>query len=340
MKTALLLCAALLAAGTHARANDGFGGIGANGLEFAENDKVAMKSEDLFISPKKIAVAYVFENTSDEDVTGEVIFPLPPIGLQELEERDNNLPKNPDRENLVNFTVEVDGQTITPNIERRAVRVSPSANADDLVGDEDVTALLEEAGVPLTLEPDRLIAVLKALPSVKREKLVSAGLLDFYGSPPPKDYLYNSSINWAIAIRYHWNQTFPAGAQVSIRHEYENYPRGGVWMWQHPVPDGEWQQEIARRYCIDEETSKALTRCQAAYQIDYILRTANTWKGPIGKFKLTIDKGDPRNILSLCADGVKKTGPTTFVIEKTDYTPPEDLSILIATPGYIAIPGY
>ncbi len=342
MKTAFLLCAALFAAVAHTHANDGFGGIGANGLEFAQNDRVAMKSEDLFISPKKIAVSYVFENTSDEDVTGEVIFPLPPIALQELKDRDSNLPKDPDRENLVNFTVEVDGQSITPDIERRAVLVSFSARIGDPgggeeVGGEDITALLKEVGVPLTLEPDRLIAALDALPPAKIQKLVSAKLLDVDNDLQGYD---RYSFNWGISIRYHWNQTFPAGAQVSIRHEYENHPPGGVWMWQHPVPDGEWQQEIARRYCIDDETSKALTRCQAAYQIDYILRTANTWKGPIGKFKLTIDKGDPRNILSLCADGVEKIGPTTFVIEKTDYTPPEDLSILIATPGYIAIPGY
>jgi hypothetical protein len=329
MKAALLLSAALFAAGAQTRGNDGFGGIGANGLEFAQNDKVAMKSEDLFISLKKIAVSYVFENTSDEDVAGEVIFPLPPIGLQELKERDNNLPEDRDRENLVNFTVKVDGDSITPDIERRAIRFSPSAEAGNPVSGEDVTALLKEAGIPLTLQPERLFAALDALPPAKMQKLVSAGLLDIANELPGSDRY--SQINWAVAIRYHWNQTFPAGARVSISHEYNNYPPGGVWVWKHPATDDEWQSETARRYCIDEETSKALARCRKAYRIDYILRTANTWKGPIGKFKLTIDKGQRQNILSLCADGVEKTGPTTFVTEKTDYTPPEDLSILIAT---------
>ena len=304
MRAASLLCAALLAAGAHTRANDGFGGIGANGLEFAQNDKVAMKSEDLFISLKKIAVSYVFENTSDEDVTGEVIFPLPPVGLQNLKERDSNFPEDPDRKNLVNFTVEANGQNITPNIERRAVRISPSANADDPAGGE----------------------------AAKIQRLVSAELLDVYNDLQGAD---RYSFNWGVSIRYHWNQTFPAGTQISIRHEYENYPPGGIWSWSHPATE-DYQRKIAERYCIDDSTSKALVRCKAAYQIDYILRTANTWKGPVGKFKLTIDKGQPQNVLSLCADGVEKTGPTTFVVEKTDYTPPEDLSILIATPGFIA----
>ena len=51
-----------------------------------------------------------------------------------------------------------------------------------------------------------------------------------------------------------------------------------------------------------------------------------------GKFSLTLDKGDPKNVISLCADGVKKTGPTTFVVEKTDYSPDRDLEVLIVQP--------
>ena len=69
----------------------------------------------------------------------------------------------------------------------------------------------------------------------------------------------------------------------------------------------------------------------SAYNIAYVLRTANSWAGPIGKFTLTLDKGDPANVISLCAEGVKKTGPTTFVIEKTDYAPDRDLEILTVT---------
>ena len=67
--------------------------------------------------------------------------------------------------------------------------------------------------------------------------------------------------------------------------------------------------------------------------IAYVLRTANSWAGPIGHFKLTLDKGAPSNVISLCAEGVKKTGPTTFVVEKTDFTPDRDLDILIVQPG-------
>ena len=51
-----------------------------------------------------------------------------------------------------------------------------------------------------------------------------------------------------------------------------------------------------------------------------------------GRFRLTLDKGAPENVLSLCAEGVEKTGPTTFVIEKRNYSPEADLNVLIAAP--------
>jgi len=329
MKYTILLCVVLFLAAVQARANDGFGGIDATGLEFSRTAKVAMKSEDLFISLDKIRVSYVFENTSSEDVTGEVIFPLPPIPVDDLRHMDTNLPDDPDRENLVNFTVEVDGRKVTPKIERRALRHGRAAETGENIFGEDVTETLRRAGVPLTLNPERLHDVIDELPERSRQSLVRAKLLEVRdGWNGGKEYSYD----WAIAIRYHWTQTFPAGAEVAVSHKYENYPPGGIWVWKHPATD-DYQIVTEKLYCIDEATSKALTRCQLAYHIDYILRTANTWKGPIGSFRLTIDKGDPRNIVSLCATGVRKTGPTTFVIEKKNYTPEEDLRILIATPG-------
>jgi hypothetical protein len=68
--------------------------------------------------------------------------------------------------------------------------------------------------------------------------------------------------------------------------------------------------------------------------ISYIWSTGSNWSGPIGKFHLTIDKGDPKNLVSFCWDGeVKKMGPTTFEMTATDWYPPygKELEILILT---------
>lgn len=65
-----------------AHANDGWGGIAATGLTFGQTDDIVMLDEDLYIGPDDIRVAYIFQNTSAKDVTGEVIFPLPPSTWQ------------------------------------------------------------------------------------------------------------------------------------------------------------------------------------------------------------------------------------------------------------------
>ena len=49
------------------------------------------------------------------------------------------------------------------------------------------------------------------------------------------------------------------------------------------------------------------------------------------RFTLTVDKGSPAALVSFCRTGVRKTGPTTFVWEATDYAPDSDLRILIVS---------
>jgi len=64
--------------------------------------------------------------------------------------------------------------------------------------------------------------------------------------------------------------------------------------------------------------------------LSYVLTTGGNWAGSIGHFRLIIDKGSTDNLVSFCGDGVKKTGPTRFEMEKTDFWPARDLDILFA----------
>jgi hypothetical protein len=328
-----------------ALANDGFGGLSATGLTFGQTEAVAMEEEALFIGLDRIAVDYVFRNLTEADVTGEVIFPLPPIHVGQTIESLWNLPDDPDRENLVNFTATVDGQPVTVTVDRIAVVEPeatewwPSAEQYDMPGRE-VTADLARLGLPLSLNADRVLSALKALSPDAKAEAMDLGLAEFFDIGTENEFAFPQ---WSILIRYHWTQTFPAGKVLRVSHAYENRSPGGIFSWSHPPED--YLQPVADLYCIDEGTSKGLAKALAqapqdgeiystglSRNITYVLRTANSWAGPIGRFTLTIDKGDPGNIVSLCADGIRKTGPTTFVMEKTDYVPDRDLHILVASP--------
>ena len=344
----LSLClAAVLALATPARANDGFGGLSATGLTFGQTDAVAMISEDLFIGIDRITVDYVFSNITAQDVTGEVIFPLPPISLAAQMESMMNLPEDLTRDNLVGFSAMVDFVPVAVQIDRIAViedpydQSRPMAAQYDTPG-RDVTADLARFALPLTLETEAVRTALLALPADQREQAQALGLAQYYGTEGSATDPLEVWPNWSIVLRYHWTQTFPAGQDLRISHQYANLPPGGLFSWSEPPED--YQAYQIDQYCIDQGTSRAMAKALknpqgddygnfgTAYNISYVLRTANSWAGPIGRFRLTLDKGAPGNVISLCADGVKKTGPTTFVMEKTDYTPDRDLDILVVVP--------
>ncbi|ADW16430.1 hypothetical protein Despr_0243 [Desulfobulbus propionicus DSM 2032] len=338
----LLLCCLLLAPAI-CRANDGFGGLSATGLHFHKNASVRMLAEDLFLSPGQVRVRSVFRNEGAMDVQGEVIFPLPPISLAALTDSGFALSEQQlARENVVDFIASVNGQRIPVQSDRIAVREPhfeaqrPLSAGYDTPG-EDVTAVLKELGIPLSLNVTEVAAMIARLPQPSKDRLRAGKLADFFDGEPPRPA-------WSIIVRYHWPQVFPAGREITIDHRYAPAPPGGIFSWPKQERDLDpYQRELIQTYCIDDTTRKGLVKrlhhasagelagTGTALFLDYVLTTANTWHGPIGTFRLTIDKGSPDNILSLCMDGIRKTGPTTFVVEKTNFTPTEDLRLLIVS---------
>ena len=334
---------ALLATQVPVWANDGYGGLSATGLTFGRTDAVAMEEEELFISLDRVEVNYLFRNKTDSDVTGEVIFPMPPIALADLVVMDWNLPEDRSVKDILAFTAEVDGKPVAVNIDLIAV-IPPKMGEDAPVSasydtpGRDVTALLEKYQIPIGLDAEAVLNRLAQLDQAALDDLQSEDVIEFFGEPRKMqpDEIY---AKWSVVYRYHWTQTFPAKSAMRIKHGYDNRPSGGIFTWTDP-PKEEWNKDVADKYCIDAGTSKGIMKALGgagekgyigggASYISYVLRTANSWAGPISKFKLTLDKGDPKNIISLCADGLKKVTPTRFVMEKTDFSPDKDLEVLV-----------
>lgn len=348
MRLALCLAAGLacgLALPLPALANDGFGGLAATGLTFGRTDAVAMEEEDLFIGLDRVQVRYVFRNRTEQDVTGEVIFPLPPISLPAMMNQAMNLPADLSRDNLVGFTARVDGAEVPVTVDRIAVieppwdAATPASAQYDTPG-RDVTADLARFGMPLSIDWEEVVARIAAMDRATQDAMVAAGLMEVYDAGEAREFWPS----WAIVLRYHWTQTFPAGQAVVVEHGYSNHPPGGLFGWEDP-PQADYLREIQARYCVDAGTSRAIAKAirrddgqggsylmGTAYDIAYVLRTANSWAGPIGRFRLTLDKGAPGNVISFCGEGVRKTGPTTFTVEKTNYAPDRDLEVLVVVP--------
>lgn len=318
----LAACAVALALCAPARANDSAAALDAGGLVLVRDPDITLASEDLRIGLDRITVDYVFRNKAAAPKTLRVAFPLPAIDGATLSSSALSLPFA-DRANFVGFTVTVDGAPVTPHLEERAY-----------LGKREVTDLLTRHRVPLNpLRRENVDAALKRLPPAALGELAKAGLL----AEPKAD----SEYLWRSEAKFHWEQTFPAGRDLRVSHAYT--PVKG----NHLLTAEEAATPAYRaRYCLDDAGLAGIRRLIAAspskaagpgsamtraVEIPYIVTTARNWAGRIGRFTLTVDKGGPGALVSLCRTGLRKTGPTTFLWEAKDYVPDTDLMILIVS---------
>jgi hypothetical protein len=97
--------------------------------------------------------------------------------------------------------------------------------------------------------------------------------------------------------------------------------------------------EHRERQCIEDGFLAGLDRRRAgrhgpeAYSevwLQYVLRPGANWAGPIGEFRLVVDNGNPRSLLSFCATGVRRLDDRRFEVRHRNFTPEQDLDILIA----------
>jgi len=149
---------------------------------------------------------------------------------------------------------------------------------------------------------------------------------------------------WTLKSTYYWQQTFAAQQELVIDHRY--VPSVGSLgrdrARQDWAKEGDVESRYLRRYCPSpkllagiEKATRAAKEAQAIafseQRIEYILKTGANWDGPIKDFTLTVDKGDAKNVISFCGDDVKKISPTQFQWHATDFTPTQDLYVLILT---------
>jgi hypothetical protein len=131
-------------------------------------------------------------------------------------------------------------------------------------------------------------------------------------------------------VTYHWIQTFPAGKQVFVSHKYKPI-HGSFFTSDYEGTRKPFTRLFTSTYCAEPSLLDWLLKAQrTVFEVHYILRTGANWQGPIGKFSLTIRKNNADQKVSLCTYPVRQMDPTTFVWEKTNFTPTKDLKIIFA----------
>jgi hypothetical protein len=304
-----------------ASANDSTAMTSAGGLVLTRTDAIDMVSEDLFVSYEQIRVHYVFRNRTPRDVTVTVAFPMPDRDLSPLGHQDVGYPSD--------FHTMVDGRPVTATLERHVVARG-----------RDQTALLNGLHIPLAPDAEgiaRIAAALTALPAARQAELRRLGLM---GNDE-----YSEAIvpTWTVRDTWHWQQIFPAGRDLVVDH---NYRPGAGSSPGLQLADPAYRRtadglaEVAT-YCPDPGFLATIDRWNRQQSmsneidnewIGYILTTGGNWRSPIGSFRLVVDKGDARNIVSFCGEGVRRISPTQFEMRRTNWRPTRNLDVLIVMP--------
>lgn len=321
--TVAVLAALLLA--TPAAGNDTVASMGAGGLILGRTDGIEMRSEDLFVSAQEIRVRYRFYNRTDRDISTLVAFPMPDVtggseGDLSIAQDDPTL--------LTPFATAVNGRSVATNVEQRAY-----------LGEVEHTALIRALGLPLSPHRSETRDALATLPRPQIDQLIEMGLIDDRSWTDGGVRTVDLAPLWTLKTTHYWTQVFPARREIGIDHRYRPAVGGsaGSLFGDPSLADSEHLGEQVGRYCADDAFLAGARRMRARglylseTWIDYVLTTGANWAEPIGDFRLVVDKGTSRNLVSFCGEGVRKIGPTRFEMRRRNFTPTRDLSVLILT---------
>lgn len=234
---------------------------------------------------------------------------------------------NDDSENILGFSTKADGRYVNARIEQKVFAKGV-----------EQTTLLRGLSIPLAPHLGPTVAALDNLPREEWAKLINLGLAEIesystgrYPNAVMKEHL---SPRWRLKTTYFWEQSFPARRDLVIEHWYK--PSVGdsvITLVGNTNPELEnHAREERKTFCTDEDFVETVKRAPHAFterRIQYILKTGANWAEPIRNFTLIVDKGHPDNLISFCAQDIKKISPTQFELHKTNYIPKSNLSILI-----------
>jgi hypothetical protein len=312
-----------LAAPVTLRADDSAASIAAGGLVPRRETRIVMAKEMLRISDKKVVVDYDFRNDTDQDVTTEVAFPIPPYSSEFVDG------PSPEEQSFQSFKLWVDGKPVAYESEATAT-----------LKDQDVTSLLKASLIDIPSFGHYVDSVdsqhnevldaadFSRLPQAAKDQLVKAGLFELTPAPMGR---------WTVHLQYHWTQTFPAHATVHIRHEYT--PVLGFTQ----IPSVSASSELLDGFCADASFVNGLSHAQKLntgqyvtifpHWVDFILTSANTWQRPIEDFTLILERpttAGRRSLISFCAPGngkVEKLDADHFQVHLTNFVPAAELHI-------------
>jgi hypothetical protein len=143
-----------------------------------------------------------------------------------------------------------------------------------------------------------------------------------------------------MRVQYYWTQRFPANSTIELEQAYQPVV-GGSYIF--ASDDGKWSikpfcgtaatlqqiETVKKRHPVKNENEAVLLE----RRIEYILTTANNWKGPIRHFRLSISTDSPDDILVTCTPDLDRVNSMRYELVRNDFVPTSNLHLLILQPS-------
>lgn len=317
-----------------AQANDTASMGTAANVQFIHNDKVVIHRENLEIGPLQdqkvpIRVRYEMENQGEKPEKVQMAFPLPGCSFEQYVDarfysrvsREETCIKEPE------MHLQVDGKALSPGTWTTllSIRDVPFDQTDESkrakVRSEDLLAALN---------------IMPEFPDEKKDEVFERRLDKFclaLGGRIESRHECQAFRKIRAQRVFLWNYTFEPKRLTHVEHRY--------------VVESSYNLEAASEFssdvfCLKDKTVlKAWRKFQESdhpqdagqYFIGYILKTGSNWAAPIGEFNLVLKKSSPRQFISTCFEGLKKTGPLEFRAQRKKFKPTRDLFVLFFSSG-------
>jgi Domain of unknown function (DUF4424) len=303
--------------------------LATGGLNFVRHASLEIVLQDIAISVQEVRSRYRVLNKSEAPLAIVIAFPLPDIHVDGP--NDSISIPTKDAENLLGFTINVNGKPIIAAVEQRAMVVGL-----------DRTQILRSMGVPLAPHLLSTRQALDALPGAKWEQLLRIGAAEIEEYDTGSGLRKHLSPRWTLESTYYWEQTFAAEAVTLIELRYKP-SIGHLAQTALGSPNQEkqtWFDDYKEKDCLNYEFLAAVERVRRAanskstapfseHRIEYLLKIAANTATAVAQFRFTIDKGGPENLVSFCGAESFKADETTVEVKKTDYIPDGSVPVLI-----------
>jgi hypothetical protein len=312
----LFTLAFIFVLGLSAAANDTSGRVLPTGdIQFTKQEDVEMVQESLYLSPNEIEVNYLFKNTTDKDIKAEVFFPIPnyngysTFGNKGIDFKaylnGKNIQYKKDKRYIVedmDITKEI--QFLLEEYDRSFAQINWIGHAGSCERCENgVCKGVKECHEQVQDLSQKMIDIINGfqLPDNIKAKLLSTLNVWVYEEG-------GSLVEYIEKVSFYWEQTFPAGKIVHIKHTYK---------------------------------PSVFSSSMGDTAFGYILKTGANWKGPIKQFNLLSqingksclvntdryeDRDEKRKIREVYSDWLKETDEY-LVKDIRNFIPVEDLSI-------------